>query len=397
MAKDIRTSKEYDAQFKYPETLITGDFETDKNTYYSLYAPNWGGYSFAIGEHGINSYPNLEYSKISVIEKEKYDFWDYDNYVWLKNNPIFYPNQTLTKKYSQDRFKILLYYHKSDVELYKNWAGRRIIIETSPYIKNEIKNKGFTEPSIFEEILQTCYGVLIKNIDMYDPTYKITTFLSNGFISHAVHLTIANNRGIKKTLSDNVNKVKRAYQECIEDGIDNPTTTDIHYKLNSLLSMEVIENCLSILIINEGISIEEIANNVASEKKSDDSAIQNIIYDSLYKAIDTLKEDEKEVFMLYWGNEIKGGYDQKPMPPTNIAKYLSKKYNKTVSLPKVYALLERAYRRIKNNKDLSSYYREDKKEIQQDRITLDKTVNSFFISLYDDEDGDDDIIEGRKK
>lgn len=44
MAKKKRnSSKEYDAQFKYPEPLITGDFETDKNTYYSLYAPNWGG------------------------------------------------------------------------------------------------------------------------------------------------------------------------------------------------------------------------------------------------------------------------------------------------------------------------------------------------------------------
>lgn len=356
-----------------------------------------GGYSFAKTEHKIDSYPNLEYSKISVSEKEKHDYWDYDNYIWLKNNPIFYPNESLTKKYSQDRFDILLHYYKTDVELYKNWAGKRIIIETSPYIKTEIKKKGFTEPNIFEEILQTCYAVLIKNIPVYNTTYRITTYMSSGLISHAIQLTLANESGIKKTVSVNVNKVKKGYQECIEDGIENPTTADIYYKLNSTLSMEIIENCLTILIVNEGISIEEIANNVASEKKSDDSAIQNVIYDSLYKAIDNLKEDEKEVFMLYWGNEIKGGYDQKPMPPTNIAKYLSKKYNKTVALPKVYALLERAYRRIKNNKELSSYYKEDRKEVQQDRITLDKTVNSFFISLYDDCEDDDEIIEGRIK
>jgi len=157
-----------------------------------------------------------------------------------------------------------------------------------------------------EDIYQTGYMILLEFIDSYNPYYKMPfdRYLRNYLIPNLLRKMIMTNRGLNTSESDYVKKVNNAKRKL------NPQENDVNIneKIAEMtgFSVEKVEYLLLLSDISRIVSLEELSKDTLKEVMVDPYNIdedleQKLLSEKIIKLLDTLKPEQKEVIMLYYG------------------------------------------------------------------------------------------------
>ena len=381
--------------------LITDDFERDRENYYNLYAPAWGGYSYA----ATLNHPEVDTvdpSQMSVNTYEKLFFADYDHYLWLQRHPNFKGNHELTNKLARHRFKIMLHYKASDVEKQKKWANDRLFVEMSGFVKKILKDKSITDQNIYSDVLYECYNYLMTHISEYldidkktgKPKIDImqpTTFITYQVLHGITEAYSTIDKGTTRHYAVQMQAVTKAMDELIADGFTDPTSAEITVKLGGNWTVHKVEDTMQRIMMKTAISLESITIDLPDDEMSpEEHAIKTELKESLMAAISHLSDEEIEYVSLFHGI---GKYEGKPHNYTEIANlYCTDDSQKDKKKGEIKRIIQKAYRKLARDHKLSSFYKNSNRPPKQDSITLNKHIDDFFNNL----DDDDETIDGKK-
>lgn len=189
-----------------------------------------------------------------------------------------------------------------------------------------------------EDIYQTGYVVLLEFIDTYNPTYKTTfdKYLRFYLISNLLRRIIMTSRGLNSTESEYIKQINNAKRK-LNSQQEN---TNIIPELSKItgFSVDKVEYLLLLEDVSRLVSLEELSKDILQEVLADDYDIdsdieQRLLSRNLIKVLDTLKVEQREVIMLYYGLK-----DGKRYTHEEIAKLLGYKHHENIRYLKYEAL-----------------------------------------------------------
>lgn len=363
-------------------------FIMDKEKYYSLHAPAWGGYLATKNKKmpDINAIP-YEKRDINLWETQ---YIDYEYSDWLNEHPEFNATEDtkteLTDEYLHERMDIVMKYYNSDIQVEKQWASNMLLPEICGYIKSQLTRFHIIDPGQYENMLHEGYWEVLKNIQKYNNEYKLTTF-AKWHVTHAYSRAFSeyvNNIGYKYAYEVSVlKKVLRKFEE--ELNIPNPTLSELASACGVGWTTQDVETILAVME-NVQMAMLDEALEVPDTYENTQKAVEHkLIEEDLYNAIDKLSSEKKEIFLLSYG--LHPDYRDQSLSLTRVAEIVGLSFNKTRKL------LEKAKKEVVHDKKLRSYFENDTyiESKVPDKITKNKESEKFIAKIFDE----DDVIEGK--